>query len=331
MCVKKFADEIIVVDTGSSDKTIDIAKKFTNKVYNFKWTNDFSAARNFSFSKATKDYIMWLDADDVITMKNQQKLIELKNNIENEDVFFCKYLVDFDEFGKSKLEFYRERILKRESNFKWIGKVHEIIEPKGIVKYLPIEILHLKIKENSKERNLSIYREMKKNNHDFSNRELYYFARELYYNNYLDEAIEKFNGFLNKEQFNNNDKIFASKLLSECYIKKNMTDKGLEILFNSFKYFGVNNPLILCGIGEIYFNKKEYNKALQWYLKCLDIEIPKEDNSFIYKDYYEIIPYIQISICYYYIGNIDLAKFYNEKVGKIEPNNVFYLKNKKIF
>ena len=52
-CVQKFADEIIVVDTGSKDRTKELAKKFTDKVFDFEWDDDFSKARNFSFSKAT--------------------------------------------------------------------------------------------------------------------------------------------------------------------------------------------------------------------------------------------------------------------------------------
>ena len=51
--VEGIADEIIIVDTGSTDKTKDIAKKFTDKIYDFKWVNDFSKARNYSFSKAS--------------------------------------------------------------------------------------------------------------------------------------------------------------------------------------------------------------------------------------------------------------------------------------
>ncbi len=46
---KKFADEIIIVDTGSTDKTKDIARKYTDKIYDFKWIDDFAAARNYSF------------------------------------------------------------------------------------------------------------------------------------------------------------------------------------------------------------------------------------------------------------------------------------------
>ena len=52
-CVADLMDEIIIVDTGSTDKTKEIARRYTDKIYDFKWENDFSAARNFAFSKAT--------------------------------------------------------------------------------------------------------------------------------------------------------------------------------------------------------------------------------------------------------------------------------------
>ena len=68
--VKSFINEIIIVDTGSKDKTKEIAKAFNAKIYDFKWINDFAAARNFSFRKATSDYILWLDGDDFINSED---------------------------------------------------------------------------------------------------------------------------------------------------------------------------------------------------------------------------------------------------------------------
>ena len=89
-CVAPFADEIIIVDTGSTDDTVAIAKKYTDRVYFFKWCDDFAAARNYSFSKATCDLVMWLDADDVITEENAAEIVGLKNR-DDYDVAFLKY------------------------------------------------------------------------------------------------------------------------------------------------------------------------------------------------------------------------------------------------
>ena len=67
---KGLADEIIIVDTGSKDKTKEIAKKFNAKVFDFKWNDDFSAARNESLKHATKDWILVLDADESLSKES---------------------------------------------------------------------------------------------------------------------------------------------------------------------------------------------------------------------------------------------------------------------
>ena len=72
-------DEIIIVDTGSTDHTKEIAAKYTSQVYDFKWTSDFSAARNFSFSKANMDYIYAADADEILDDFNHERFLRLKN------------------------------------------------------------------------------------------------------------------------------------------------------------------------------------------------------------------------------------------------------------
>lgn len=76
--VQDIADEIILVDTGSIDRTVDIAKKYTNSIYHYPWRDDFAAARNFAFSKARMDYQMWLDADDVIEAEDPGKISRIQ-------------------------------------------------------------------------------------------------------------------------------------------------------------------------------------------------------------------------------------------------------------
>ena len=76
--VADLVDEIVIVDTGSTDATKKIAANYTDKIYDFTWVDDFSAARNFAFSKAEKDYIYTADADEVIDEENRKRFRELK-------------------------------------------------------------------------------------------------------------------------------------------------------------------------------------------------------------------------------------------------------------
>ena len=82
-CAVQFADELIVVDTGSTDNSAAIAREYTPYVYLHPWQNSFAEARNYSYSKATGDYIMWLDADDVVTDENIGKINRLKEEVDN--------------------------------------------------------------------------------------------------------------------------------------------------------------------------------------------------------------------------------------------------------
>ena len=74
-------DEIIIVDTGSTDETKQIAAKYTDKLYDFTWIGDFSAARNFAFSKAGMEYIYSADADEVVDGRNREAFRRLKETL----------------------------------------------------------------------------------------------------------------------------------------------------------------------------------------------------------------------------------------------------------
>jgi glycosyltransferase involved in cell wall biosynthesis len=71
---KDLVDEIIIVDTGSNDKTVEVAKSYGAKTYYFKWCDDFSAARNESLKYATKEWILIIDADEYIDEDNRNKI-----------------------------------------------------------------------------------------------------------------------------------------------------------------------------------------------------------------------------------------------------------------
>src|SRR5690606_26419850 len=98
--VKDLVDEINIVDTGSTDRTVEIANQYTDRVFHFAWTGKFADARNESFKYATKDYILYLDADDVLLEPDRQKFMHLKETLDPAvDSVSMYYDAGTDEFG----------------------------------------------------------------------------------------------------------------------------------------------------------------------------------------------------------------------------------------
>ena len=130
-------DEIIIVDTGSTDHTKEIAAKYTSQIYDFKWTSDFSAARNFSFSKANMDYIYTADADEVLDDFNHERFLRLKNALLPEiEIVQMKYVTDadFDTVLNAKKEL-AEKVNSVITQTYWtIGKYIVEFEQDGNVK-----------------------------------------------------------------------------------------------------------------------------------------------------------------------------------------------------
>ncbi len=329
--VKDIVDEIIIVDTGSKDNTKEIAKKFTSKVLDFKWVDDFSKARNYSFSKATKDYILWLDADDIILKKDRLNFLKLKKSLSNNvDVVMMKYNVGFDENGNTNFAYYRERLLKRSSNFKWESPIHEVIQPSGNIIYSNIAITHKKENHTSSIRNLKIFENMISNKTPLSSRQKYYYARELMYNNMYLEAIEKFNEFLEDKDGWIENKINACLDLSYCYFLLNDNYNELLSLLRSFLH-STPRAEILCSIGNYFLRNSNYEIAIYWYKQAIKIKPNLKSGAFCNLDYYKFIPYLNLCLCYYMLGDIETSKKYNEKAGKIKPKSEKYLYNKNFF
>lgn len=329
--VKDIVDEIIVVDTGSNDKTKEIARSYTDKIFDFKWIDDFSAARNYAFSKATKDFILWLDADDIILEEDIIKFKQLRVSLDEKvDVVMAKYNVGFDEDGNITLSYYRERLLKRACNFQWKEPVHEYIEIGGNIIQSDICITHKKEHPSVQGRNLTIYKKLLSKGRGLSPRGLFYYARELYHNESYDEAIKYFNRFLDTEKGWVEDNINACFNLSVCYHAKNDKKNMLKALIKSFEY---DNPRaeICCQLGYFYFEKRDYERAIFWYKLAAEIKEPKNGWGFISHDYFGYIPNIQLCVCYDKLGNIHEAIKYNNKAAEFKPNDPSIAHNKAYF
>jgi len=327
--VKDIVDEIVIIDTGSIDNTKNIAIKYTDKIYDFNWINDFSAARNYSYDKATMDYVLWLDADDVILPADRAKFIELINSLDpSVDIVMMKYNAAFDEQGNAALSYLRERLSKRAGKFRWQEPVHEYLPVEGNILISDICITHLREHPPLPGRNLAIYEDIISQGKELTPRGLFYYARELKDNGKYDAAIEYFNKFLNSGQGWVEDNINACYELAKCYKEKADYKKSLTTMLKSFEY-DIPRAEACCQIGYYFKTIESYEQALFWF--DLATKLPKNSWGFIQEDYWGFIPCIELCVCYYKLGKIEEAIKYNNKAAEYKPNYPAVIYNKQFF
>lgn len=302
-------DELIIIDTGSTDATKEIAAHYTDKIYDFTWMDDFSKARNYSFSKATCDYIMWLDADDVIAPKDLAKLQALKESLDTQiDAVLMPYNVGFDEDGVVVFSYLRERLLKRERGYTWSEPVHEAIQLYGKLLKSDICITHTKATPTDSKRNLNIYRRMIEQGEKLSLRGTLYYARELKANGEPELAAEQFESFLSADGGWSEDCIRACCECAQCETALGKLDKVPLTLMRSFTY-DTPRAEACCLLGEHYKQASRLKDAIFWYELALSLKCP-QGCVFVLPYYYDYIPCKELSLCYELSGDKKRSKAY---------------------
>lgn len=167
-CMKTVADEMIVVDTGSTDNTVKFAQAAGAKLYNFKWINDFAAAKNYAIERATGDWILFLDADERFADSAQTVLrqeVERFDRDKSVACLLCRLIdIDVDNDNRVFSTTLLPRIFRRSPHIRYAGAIHEQLENhqgnKRMVFAEKLEILHTgyssSIIRSKSERNLPI-------------------------------------------------------------------------------------------------------------------------------------------------------------------------------
>jgi glycosyltransferase involved in cell wall biosynthesis len=320
-------DEIIIVDTGSTDNTKLIARKYTDSIYDFEWIHDFSAARNYSFSKATKDYILWLDADDVFREKDRLKLRALKQSLDTSvDSVTMHYHLAFDDHGNVTSSLRRNRLVKRSCGFRWIGAVHEYLEVSGSILNSDIAVTHSSLHHDS-DRNLQIYERRLAAGETFSPRDLFYFANELLDHRMYERAILFYEQFLGTEQGWVEDNISACGRMADCYHGLGDEQKSLAAALRSFRY-DAPRAEFCCRIGYYFLQNNNIQTAIYWYGAAAKAEQSPQHWGFRNLACSTWLPHLQLCVCYDRLGKHQLAYEHNEAARRYRPNDESVLKNK---
>ncbi len=267
--IKDLVDEMIIVDTGSTDRTKEIAAAYNAKLYDFKWIDDFSAARNFSFSKATCDYIYMADADEVIDEKNRIRFRQLLSVLdEGVEIVQMIYVNPPDKnMAYNDLRELRPKLFKRLRTFRFIDPIHETVALLPVVFDSDIEILHLPEELHSK-RDFEAIRKAKKRHGVLSDRLWSMYAKELFISGEKEDfmaAEEDFKERIAMEGLSENSRLEAlcvlAKSLSICDNEKEFTDL-------CHREFFAKNTLpseLWFMIGEQYEKKGQQKEAIKYY------------------------------------------------------------------
>ena len=321
---KSVVDDIIIVDTGSEDRTREVAAGFTDKIFEFEWIDNFSAARNYSYEQATMDYILWLDADDIILPEDVIKLKKLKETIQpGTDAIMMRYDTGFDTLGRVTFSCFRERLSKRSRNYKWKEPVHEYLEAGGNRINADVCITHAKPYGKRGERNIRIYENLITEGKELSSRGMYYYARELKGHGRYAEAIDWFSLFLDSGKGWVEDNITACGELANCYLMENKQNEALSAMLYSFNY-DTPRAEVCCQIGSYFKEQGRYRQAIFWFELILKLE--KDDNNwgFQQQDCWGYIPCIELAVCYDKLGEYEKATLFKEMAVqyKSDPHGV---------
>jgi glycosyltransferase involved in cell wall biosynthesis len=328
--VRGIVDDIVLVDTGSTDSTVTIAKEFGARIFNFNWINDFAAARNFALDQTKKGWILYLDADERLSQSSLKEIKKITSCYPGK-AFHC-LVNNLDQTSNLPSIMLYPRLFPANKAVRFSGKVHEQIEYSLQLNKIPIfssgiKILHigydiskdsLKIKA---ERNLQLLLSENKDNPSayvsYQIGQTYGILNDQSAEIYFEEALAK---GLERNEY----KSVAYRYLAIKKAERNEIIKAEELILLSLSK-DKNQPLTLIGASNIYFLKKDFKNASEYILKAyytnkniLTGKSSSFQNTYLNND----------SICTHGLnislgsGNKELFKFFFNKMK--DDNNVIF-------
>lgn len=293
-CLDGLMDEIIIVDTGSTDNTKEIAKAYTEKVYDFEWIDDFAAARNFAISKASKEYIYVADADEVLDQENYQRFAQLKQVLLPEiEIVQMKYgnqlehntVYNFDEE-------YRPKLFKRVRNFCYIDPIHETLQVDPVIYDSEIVITH-KPHDNHAKRDFASFQRVIARGERLGKRILNMYAKELFIAGEREDFLMAAPYFANvlKEENRSQEEVVdcLCVLMREARIRHNTVG-----FFTHAMKLMATSPCseLCCELGEFYIEKQQYEEAALWFYNAMH-----ESEAILNLEYQKKIPERRLEYC----------------------------------
>jgi glycosyltransferase involved in cell wall biosynthesis len=333
-----YVDEIVIVDTGSRDHTKDIARRYTSRIYDLPWRKDFAAARQHAFNQAKGNWVMWLDADDVLL--NGDKLnASILSSSKEVKAFYWKYIAGHDPYGNSTLECWRERCVRNDGSFHWVGKVHEILVASGsptVAYHDDIAVLHLwdpNKKRNNPRRNIEILKEEYESTRDDPEpRLLSYLGLEYANLGEYDHAVEFLNQYVQvancKDQKSKDQKYLTLLKIADLYRSQAKLEAALNAAFESLKIHP-HWPNAYFSLAETYYYLEDWPKVVHWVELGRTLVVPQTRYAVNPMDwrYRWIIHYTHALV---HLDRLPEALEWTEKALEICPQDAWHVANRRL-
>lgn len=264
-------DEIIIIDTGSTDKTKEIAGRYTDKIFDYKWRDDFADARNFAASKAVGDYIYTADADEYLDEKNKVKLLQLKKIMlpEIEIVQMLYHTpVELSTVYNFEEE-YRPKLYKRIRTFTWIDQIHETLRIDPVVYDSDIVVEHRPL-TNHASRDFSAFEKIAAKGERISKKLHHMYAMELFRSGRDEDFLKAeklFQRTLDEDGRSIDEVKEAFCVLARCYRVKDDIVSFMECALKDAATTSCAE--ICCELGSYYEGIGNISEAVMWYQNAL--------------------------------------------------------------
>lgn len=265
-------EELIIVDTGSVDRTREIAARYTDKLYEFAWTGSFSDARNFSFSKASCEYIYAADADEVMDEENRRKFLLLKEallpEVEIVQMYYGNQLSQTSIYNFDRE--LRPKLYKRQREFIWQEPIHEAVRLEPVIFDSDIVITHLPQGQHA-DRDLTAFEKMLEKGEAISERLQDIYLRELYFVGQV-HNLKKAGSWLEKLCEVNAPESDAFQKAAALLCRKAVLTEDFPLLLKyGLKGVATKGSSELClELGKYFQGKNHYAEAILWYHNAVE-------------------------------------------------------------
>jgi glycosyltransferase involved in cell wall biosynthesis len=324
-------DEIHIADTGSTDGTVEYLKSRPDvTLHHFTWVDDFAAARNFVFSKAKADYIMWLDCDDVL--EGREKFIEWKKSLcITANYWMATYHYGLNDKGEPVCSFARERVVKSGMGYEWTHFVHEGMAPnpkvgKVVVSYASSwAVKHVRTQDDinaDRNRNLRIF---EKNRDKMNDRLEYYYGKELFEAQQPLEAYSQLTKAMDLPLLEPHDRVLCIQYACMAAMNCNQFDKAIELAHKGLRLTPQRAEFYVI-IADSYLKLNKFDDCIPYYVAAANCTNPTPEGTVFHQPLftdakvYSHYPRNQLARVYFHKGIINKAKQYLEEALLFGPD-----------